>query len=68
MEDDGLKKVRDAIGGRNADIAKLLGISAAAVSKWGGIVPPDRAIEIEKKTKGRVTRRDIRPDFFGKAA
>lgn len=65
---DGLKIVREAIDGKNADVAKLLGISAAAVSKWGGVVPPERAIEIEKKTHGKITRHDIRPDFFGKAA
>jgi len=68
MERDDLRKVRDAIGGNNADIARLLGISAAAVSRWGGVVPPSRAIEIEKKTGGKVTRHEIRPDYFGPPA
>lgn len=68
MEVDGLQKVRTAIGGKNADIAKLLGVSGAAVSKWGGVVPPKWAIELEKKTGGKVTRYEIRPDFFGAPA
>lgn len=65
MTDDGMHKARAAVGGKNIDIARLLDISAAAVSRWGGIVPPERAIEIELKTKGKVTRYDIRPDHFG---
>lgn len=65
MKRDDLQKIRKAIDGNNADIARLLGISAAAVSRWGGIVPPDRAIEIERKTDGKVTRYELRPDYFG---
>ncbi len=56
---------RRAAGGRDADIARLLGITASAVSRWRGIVPPARAIEIERASGGRVTRHQIRPDHFG---
>jgi DNA-binding transcriptional regulator YdaS (Cro superfamily) len=65
----GIQRARFAIGGergRDIDIARLLDISPAAVSRWNGVVPPNRAIEIEQKTNGRVTRYDIRPDYFGK--
>ena len=63
----GMDKARDAAGGRNIHLARLLGISPAAISRWRGTVPPRRAREIEEKTGGRVTRYDIRPDHFGLA-
>lgn len=65
MTPTGMAKAREAAGGKDADIAKVLGISAAAVSRWEGIVPPSRAIELEEKLAGKITRYDIRPDFFG---
>lgn len=63
-----MEKARKAAGGKDADIARLLDISAAAVSRWGGVVPALRAIEIEQRTKGAVSRHEIRPDFFGAPA
>lgn len=63
-EDPGLKKARDAVGGKNVDLARLLGITESAICQWKR-VPPGRAIEIEEKTEGKVTRYDIRPDYFG---
>ena len=71
MSEIGMAKAREAAGGKDGkdvDIARLLKISPAAVSRWGGVVPPDRAIEIEELTEGRVTRHDIRPDYFGAKA
>lgn len=65
-----MAKAREAAGGKDGkdvDIARLLKISPAAVSRWGGVVPPDRAIQIEELTEGKVTRHDIRPDYFGAA-
>ena len=67
LSDTPLDSARKAAGGTNVDLAKLLGITESAVSQWK-TVPPDRAIEIERKTKGKVTRYDLRPDYFGKAA
>ena len=64
MTSDGMQKARRAAGGRDADIARLLGITPSAVSRWNGIVPPARAIELEALTQGRVTRYEIRPDHF----
>lgn len=69
-DETGIERARFAAGGdkgRDIDIARLLGISPAAVSRWKGIVPPDRAIEIEEKSGGKVTRHQIRPDYFGPA-
>ena len=65
MSDTSLDIARKAAGGKNVDLAKLLGITESAVSQWK-TVPPDRAIEIEEKTEGRVTRYDLRPDYFGR--
>ena len=70
MSEIGMAKAREAAGGKDGkdvDIARLLKISPAAVSRWGGVVPPDRAIQIEELTEGKVTRHDIRPDYFGAA-
>lgn len=64
MSDTPLDIARKATGGKNVDLAKLLGITESAVSQWK-TVPPDRAIEIEQKTNGKVTRYDLRPDYFG---
>jgi DNA-binding transcriptional regulator YdaS (Cro superfamily) len=64
MEGTPLKRARRAAGGKNVDLARLLGITESAVSQWK-TVPPGRAIEIEEKTGGRVTRYELRPDYFG---
>ncbi len=56
---------RKAAGGKNIDIARLLGITDAAVAQWGETIPPKRAIELEQKTGGVVTRYQLRPDHFG---
>jgi DNA-binding transcriptional regulator YdaS (Cro superfamily) len=66
MEDPGLAKARQAAGGRNADLARLLDISPSAISQWVR-VPYRRALQIEARTAGRVTREELRPDLFGPA-
>lgn len=40
--------------GKVTDTAKALGISHAAVSKWGENIPPGRAYQIEVMTKGKL--------------
>jgi DNA-binding transcriptional regulator YdaS (Cro superfamily) len=59
-----LEKARQAAGGRNADLARLLGISPSAISQWVR-VSYRRALQIEARTAGRVTRAELRPDLFG---
>lgn len=67
MTDPGLAKARQAAGGRNADLARLLDISPSAISQWVQ-VPYRRALQIEARTAGRVTRQELRPDLFGAPA
>ena len=64
MEDPGLAKARQAAGGRYSDLARLLDITPSAISQWVK-VPYRRALQIEARTAGRVTRAEIRPDLFG---
>lgn len=64
--DAGLALAREAVGGKAVDLARLLGLTESAISQWKRI-PPNRAIEIEEKTGGKVTRYELRPDFFGPA-
>ena len=67
MEDPGLAKARQAAGGRNSDLARLLDITPSAISQWVR-VPYRRALQIEARTAGRVTRAEMRPDLFGAPA
>lgn len=53
-----------AAGGQPS-LAKLLGISEQAVSKWKrNGVPAERVLEIERLTEKRVTRHELRPDLY----
>lgn len=40
--------------GNQADVAQVLGISQAAVSKWPKIIPLLRALQLEKLTNGKL--------------
>lgn len=40
--------------GRQVDVAKALGIGRAAVWKWGEMVPPLRAAQIDRLTRGKL--------------
>lgn len=62
--DPGIHKALAAAGGRNADLARLLGITPSAISQWAR-VPYRRALQIEARTRGRVTKEELRPDVFG---
>jgi DNA-binding transcriptional regulator YdaS (Cro superfamily) len=61
-----LEKAIAIIGGTNAT-ARALGIKPPSVSKWlrKGRAPAERCRDIEKLTKGKVTRYELRPDVFG---
>lgn len=48
--------------------ARLLGVSQGLVWQWLNgkqRVTAERAIEIEEKTGGAVTKHELRPDLFG---
>lgn len=52
-----------AVGGAS-ELAKLLGVSAQAISNWKERgVPIDRCVAIERATGGLVTRKDLRDDW-----
>lgn len=54
-----------------ADLAGMIGVTQGAVSQWllGNIkLSAERAIAIERATKGEVTREELRPDIFERAA
>lgn len=56
-------KACEAVGGQ-AELARRLGVTAAAVQQWRSgkrPVPPLQATAIERESAGRVTRRDLRP-------
>jgi DNA-binding transcriptional regulator YdaS (Cro superfamily) len=53
-----------------AEFANLLGVTQGCVWQWLNSVikvTAERAIQIEKATKGKVTRAELRPDLFGKS-
>lgn len=50
-----------------AAFAKLIGVSPSLVSQWllmTTLIAAERAVEIERVTKGKLTRYDCRPDLF----
>lgn len=51
--------------------AEIIGVSQGAVWQWINgkqRITAERAIEIEEKTGGAVTRSELRPDIFGPVA
>jgi DNA-binding transcriptional regulator YdaS (Cro superfamily) len=54
-----------AVGGAST-LAELLGIKPPSVSEWKtrGRVPAERVLEIERVTKGAVSRHELRPDLY----
>ncbi len=48
--------------GKQKDVARALGISQVAVSKWGEEIPPLRAYQLEQLTKGKLKADSYLPD------
>ena len=59
-----LKRAIDAAGGLQS-LSKALGLTPQAVSQWHEI-PPRRVLALEKLSG--ISRHELRPDIFGKAA
>lgn len=58
-----IETAADLLGGV-AKLAALLGVSSQAVCNWKERgVPLERCLEIERHTKGVVTRRELRADW-----
>lgn len=56
------------IYGSQKELAIYLGVVPMAITQWKQRgVPPERCIDIETATDGKVTRYDLRPDIFGPA-
>jgi len=55
-----LKRAVESAGGQ-AEFARLLGITAQAVSQWDK-VPPLRVLEVERVSG--VPRHELRPDLY----
>jgi len=54
------------IAGSQTALARAVGVSQAAVSKWalGGRISAENALGIERATSGQVSAADLRPDIF----
>jgi len=53
------------------EFGSMIGVTQGAVSQWlaGSIkISAERAVDIEKATKGEVKREEIRPDIFDRDA
>ena len=53
------------------DFADLVGVTQSMVSQWvckRRPISPMKAIKIEQATKGKIRRRDLLPEIFGKRA
>jgi DNA-binding transcriptional regulator YdaS (Cro superfamily) len=57
----GIDDLCELIGGKPADLARLFGVTDAAVNQWRTTgLPPGRALEIERKLDGKVRAADIK--------
>ena len=54
--------------GTQRELAKALGVRPQSLTKWknSGRVPANRVLEVERITG--ISRHEIRPDVFGRAA
>jgi len=66
MDKNYLKKAIKILGSQQA-LADAVGVSQPAVYKWTqqhNPIPLERAFQIERATRGAVTAKQLRPDFF----
>lgn len=63
MEEKAIELAASVAGSQSA-LARALKLSPQAVQKWcsSGVVPVGRCLAIERATKGKVTRKDLRPN------
>lgn len=43
-------------------LARELGTTPSAICQWGGKIPPERVLSVEKITG--ISRHDLRPDIY----
>ncbi len=64
----GLGPLLATLGISQAELARRIGVSQASVSQWvSGVkrLPAEQCAAIERATKGRIKRKELRPDLFG---
>lgn len=67
---DAIKRACEVVGGRAA-LAEAIGVTPSFISQLVNgerPIPAERVLAIEHATGGKVTRYQLRPDVFGKAA
>jgi len=64
--EEALDKAIEIIGGQTT-IARHLGITYQSVHGWT-VCPADRVLDLERLTEAQVTRYQLRPDVFTRAA
>ncbi|NSM11357.1 helix-turn-helix domain-containing protein [Moraxella bovoculi] len=63
MEKTPLERAISILGSTSA-LARAIGITPWAVSKWDKNAPPkDRCLDIEQVTQGQITAEQLRPDI-----
>ena len=65
-----ISRAVQAAGGKQSDLARILGVTPQAVNQWvqgTRPVPAQHCLAIEQATAGSVSRHDLRPDVFGPA-
>ncbi len=62
VRDRGTLAAIQAAGGLG-HLAKMINVKSPSISGWIQ-VPANRVLEIERKTNGRVTRYEMRPDLY----
>lgn len=70
MKQNPLEKAIE-ITGSQAELARRIGKKQAHIWNWlyrDSRIPAEVVADIEKATGGKVTREQLRPDLFGKAA
>lgn len=53
-----------AFFGSNGELATVVGLSRAAPRFWPKGVPAQYVLTVEKASKGKLSRHDLRPDLY----
>ena len=63
---NGLERAIKSVGGNQSRLARLCGVKPQSVREWlvKGIVPPKRAVQIEKLLG--IPRKELNPEIFGR--